>query len=256
MDIELVLDNRERQLSDLLPDAVIEQLDIGDILFRIGEEIVLVIERKSVADLGASICDGRAREQKARLLHTGIPRDRVMFLVEGNLNKPLDKKVGSLSVGTLFGSMINTQLRDGVRVWRTSSLSETAEFVKKLHQKLCADYNEFWKYNEGCEMSAGNYSASLKKSKKANMTPKVWLIAQLSLIPQVTEKVAVEIVKWYPSIFALFSAYEQFPDEDDRASDRASLLEDITYSTSSGKDRRLGPKLSKRIYSFMYGIED
>jgi crossover junction endonuclease MUS81 len=249
MDISLILDNREGQLSELLPDAEIEQLDIGDILFRNGDETVLVIERKSVADLGASICDGRAREQKARLLNTGIHRDRVMFLVEGNLNKTLDKKVGSLPVGTLFGSMINTQFRDGVRVWRTSSLSETAEFVKKLHQKLCADYKEFWKYNEGCEMSAGNYSASLKKSKKANMTPEVWLIAQLSLIPQTTEKVAVEIVKLYPSVYALVRTYESFSEED-----RESLLEDITYVTSSGKKRRIGPTLSSRIYRFIYGL--
>ena len=72
MDIELILDNREHKLIELLPNDTVAPLDIGDIQFRRGEETILIIERKSVTDLAASICDGRSREQKARLFNCGL----------------------------------------------------------------------------------------------------------------------------------------------------------------------------------------
>ncbi len=37
---------------------------------------------------------------------------------------------------------------------------------------------------------------------------------------------------------------------------KEKLLSDITYPLSSGKTRRVGDKISKRIYSFFYGINE
>ena len=83
--IELVIDNRETELIEKLKEKKIkfsvEQLDVGDILYRNGEEVILIIERKSVNDLKASICDGRGREQKARLLGS-TPKERIMYLLK------------------------------------------------------------------------------------------------------------------------------------------------------------------------------
>ena len=135
MNIELVIDNRERSLIEILQNTheiTIEQLDLGDIIFRKDGKIILIIERKTVADLKASICDKRHREQKARLLNCGIPLERIMFLIEGSLNKSLTSKVSGMPVSTLVGSIINTQLRDGIKVYKTSSLTETSEFLKKI----------------------------------------------------------------------------------------------------------------------------
>ena len=90
MSIELVIDNRERKLIAELTDNIeftTEDLSIGDILFREGGETVLIIERKTVQDLKASITDGRAREQKARLLGSGTQVERIMYLIEGNLEE-------------------------------------------------------------------------------------------------------------------------------------------------------------------------
>ena len=100
--VELVLDVREHHLIEKLQKSPIkftqEQLPIGDILFRKNGETqesktILVIERKTVNDLKASICDGRAREQKLRLIGSGIPVEKIVYLIEGNLDKHLDDKV-------------------------------------------------------------------------------------------------------------------------------------------------------------------
>jgi hypothetical protein len=81
------------------------------------------------------------------------------------------------------------------------------------------------------------------------MTPKIWFIAQLSLIPQVTEKVSAIIVEKYPSIRILIQEYEKTPEHL-----RIKLLSDLTFTLASGGSRRIGDKMSARIYHFLYGI--
>ena len=249
--IELVIDNRETELIEKLKEKKIkfcvEQLDVGDILYRKGEEVILIIERKSVNDLKASICDGRGREQKARLLGS-TPKERIMYLIEGSLDKPLESKISGVPVSTLVGSLINTQLRDNIKVYKTASMNESVEFVCKLHDKIEKDGDEYFNEKDQ-KISSGEYAATLKKSKKANMTPEIWFIAQLSLIPQVTEKVAVEIIKKYPTIRELMKVYETTPEHL-----RSKLLADIKFPLKNDKNRRIGDKISERVYQFFFGI--
>jgi len=221
---------------------VVEQMDIGDILFRKDGETVLIIERKTVDDLKASICDGRNREQKARLLGSGTPLNRIMYVIEGDLTKT---KISGIPTVTLLGSIINTQLRDDIKVYKTSSLSETAVYIIKLLEKLEKDGGEYFK--EGPQTV--QYAASLKKSKKANMTPEVWFMCQLSQIPQVTDKVAEVIISKYPTLMTLLQEYQTTPEHL-----KEKLLSDLQYLLSTGKMRRVGDKISGRIYRFMYGV--
>ena len=250
MSVELIVDNRENQLITELEGTCavkVETLDIGDIMFRDGDEVILIIERKTIADLKASICDGRAREQKARLLHSGVPTYRIMYLIEGDLDKPLSNKVNGMPVSTLLGSIINTQLRDGIKVYKTASIQESAVFLQKMLIKLEKDGDSFFKQEK--KISASEYSATLKKKKKDNMTPEVWFINQLTLIPQVTEKVAEQITAKYPSVTSLVLEYQRTPEHI-----QSKLLSDLTYQLSTGKDRRIGDKISARICEFFSSV--
>jgi crossover junction endonuclease MUS81 len=247
----LRIDMREAALIKVLQGRVkfsSEALDVGDIIFESEGEPVLVIERKTVDDLKASICDQRHREQKARLLGS-FPRDRVMFVIEGNMDRRLSDTVGGVLVSTLVSSMINTQLRDGVKVYKTASVYETAEFICALQAKFDKELGGL--FQEQKSMSVTEYTATLKTQKKANMTPEVWFLAQLSLIPQVTEKIGAEIAKVYPSIRVLIAAYEQANEDA-----RAGMLADITYPLKGGKIRRVGNKISTRICEFTLGVVD
>ena len=250
MSIELIVDTREQEVISKLSSMVdikVEQLEIGDIVFKQDGEILLVIERKTVNDLKASICDGRSREQKSRLLGT-MSRNRIMYLIEGSLNKKLDDKISGLPVDTLVGSLVNTQLRDGIHVYKTSTIDESVNFLYKLLEKLQKDGDKYFK-DEEKSITSSEYSSSLKRSKKANMTPTVWFISQLCLIPQVTGKVAEEIVNIYPTVKDLLLEYEKTPE-----SLRKKLLSDIKFFIKDGKQRRIGDKMSSRIYEFFYGI--
>lgn len=255
MSIQLVIDNREHHLIDALQKSALSsvkgdikftvaQLDIGDIMFTKDDEIVLIIERKTVDDLKASICDGRNREQKARLLGSGTPTNRIMYLIEGDLTKT---KVSGIPTTTLLGSIINTQLRDDIKVYKTANLTETAVYILKLMEKLEKDGADYFK--EG--LQAVKYTSTLKKSKKANMTPDVWFTCLLSQIPQVTDVVAEVIIAKYPNLGVLMQIYETTPEHL-----RGKLLADLVYNLSTGKTRRIGDKISVRIYKFTHGIVD
>jgi ERCC4-type nuclease len=250
MSVEIIIDTREQELIARMStnnNISVEQLDIGDILFRQNNENILIIERKTVNDLKASICDGRGREQKARLMGT-TPKHRIMYLIEGSLNKSLESKVSGLPVSTLIGSLINTQLRDGIKVYKTSSIEESVNFLYKLHDKLEKDGETYFKEEQS--ITASKYSSTLKKQKKANMTPHVWFITQLSLIPQVTDKIASVIVEKYPTIRDLMMEYESTPEHL-----REKLLADLKFTIKNDKERRVGDKISSRIYQYYYGYE-
>jgi ERCC4-type nuclease len=247
MSIQLLIDNREREIKDHFKDkenVSILNLDIGDICFKKGEETILIIERKTINDLSASIIDGRSREQKMRLLGSGISKERIMYLIEGDIMKTKTTIKGGTS--TLVGSLINMCFRDGIRLYKSSSINETIFYIEKLFEKLEKDGDTFWKYENNNEISVVEYSATLKTKKKENMTPEVWFHKQLTLIPQVSGTIAEVIIKYYPSVNSLVMAYSALKDK----KDCIKMLECLIYSTTTGKSRKVGPKVSERIYTF------
>lgn len=252
--IELIVDKRERYLIAEMEKSFsvkTEQLELGDIIFKKDDEVILTIERKTINDLKASICDGRHREQKARLIGSGKSANRIMYVIEGELDKSLDTKVSGIPISTLIGSLINTQLRDNIKVYKTNSLFETSEFIKKLWDKLNKDYENYFN-DDNEKISSSKYASTLKTSKKSNMTPEVWFIAQLSLIPQVTETIANEVVQKYGNMYLLMQEYDKTPEHL-----KPKLLSDITYPIAKGdKVRRIGDKISQRIYNFLYNINE
>lgn len=248
--MKLVIDDREHGLRTLLREQSIEHdvemLDLGDIVFRDDDgTIIFIIERKTVNDLKASICDGRHREQKARLMNCGIDKARIMYLIEGDISKGLNESISGVSVSILLGSIINTQLRDGIKVYRTSSMSETATFIHRMSQKMSNDL-----FEKSCDTGTDvGYAAALKVKKRDNITPNVWFIKQLSLVPGITEKIASVVVADYPCVKDLILAYENTEEEK-----RSLLLSDLKYPIAGGKTRRIGNKVSERIFKLFYGI--
>ena len=91
--MKLVVDYREKKLIGLINsiktmnikfkpiEVIVENLPLSDVIIKDNKDNEkLLIERKTINDLKASICDGRAREQKARLLGT-TPRNRILYLI-------------------------------------------------------------------------------------------------------------------------------------------------------------------------------
>ena len=117
MDYIIKFDNREKDLIKILEDkgynVTLENLDLGDIQFvdLTTKEIIIIIERKTYADLSASIKDGRYKEQKERMIHSIKKSIRKIVLIEGE-----NTSTFKLPINTLTGVIINTILRDNIHI--------------------------------------------------------------------------------------------------------------------------------------------
>lgn len=149
----LQIDVREHKLLDHIqahPDqhphilAVLQEplpaLPVGDIILKVDGEPVLVIERKTLADLLASVKDGRYRDQKARLLQS-YPRDRVLYVLEASAKQWSFKSrhgLGPVPVETkiVASSLINLLVRDRMAWIQLQDLEETAAFLEQVVQRV------------------------------------------------------------------------------------------------------------------------
>jgi len=236
--MKLIIDNREKSIIPLFNEIEFEteNLDLGD--FQITNpdgEIVLIIERKTQADLISSIKDGRHREQKLRLLNSNV--SNIAYLIEGNNDIKYFKSTDKSSE---VGSILNTMFRDKLFVIRTLNMKETVLYIKTLLKKFTK--NDFKFKNK-------DYSSVIKLKKKDNLTPENCYIAQLSQIPGVSNTIAKCIVNKYPTMSELCKNYSN---SDPNIS--IKLLEPITFIQNSGKSRKVGKVLSERIYKYLNNI--
>jgi ERCC4-type nuclease len=151
------VDFREKELIELLQIKMmnctnntnniklkIDNLKIGDIAFfnidknynEIGDELLL-IERKSLADLASSIKDGRYSEQSFRLDgYEAVPNHNIIYLIEGDLSKFKESQYNRVTKKTLLSSMFSILYYKGFSVVRTMNVSETCDLISSWADKL------------------------------------------------------------------------------------------------------------------------
>ncbi|XP_058678305.1 LOW QUALITY PROTEIN: crossover junction endonuclease MUS81 [Ammospiza caudacuta] len=122
--------------------VLLRRLHVGDFLWVAREKapptghaprelaLDVVVERKSAADLGNSIRDGRYREQKARLRRSGL-RLPVFLLEAPGPGEPL-----ALPLPSLRQAAASTQVVDGLFVVRTRDPPDTAAYLGVLGEQL------------------------------------------------------------------------------------------------------------------------
>ncbi len=274
--VKLEIDYREKKLIALLKDKELPYhvmtLDIGDIIFYLDNKPVFIIERKTVKDLAASIRDGRHRNQKLRITkqypnHQERQR-KVMYLIEGKLADAGERD--RVPKETLVGAITNTIIRDYIQVLRTLNLEETVLFLGKMYHKIAEHADKIEKSNEELYIACistsksedeAEYSSTIKKEKKANLTPEVCYLTQLSQIPGVSTAIAQTIANEYPSMKYLILTYQRVEEggkkkeketKRGKMSDEEGLLANLTYQIANDKVRRIGPSVSKRVYEYLY----
>ena len=150
--MEIIIDERENSLYEKCIELVSSStnsmnvsqikkqvLPLGDIVILRDSKPLFIIERKSFADLLASIKDGRYEEQSYRLMHSEeYPRNRVIYLLEGmfsTIRNPQEKK-------TILSAMSSLALFKGFHVVRTCAMMETAEYLLQMVDKLSREFKK------------------------------------------------------------------------------------------------------------------
>ena len=147
----ITIDTREHKLIELIKNTSsftipyeIKNLQLGDIIITPSKypDKSLIIERKCMTDMIASIKDGRYKEQKLRLQAEIVNNSNTLFcyLLEGmtnDLRLPNDKIL-------LYGSIISSMFRDKIPLIRTLSLSETLDMIIRLYERMNKNINDFF----------------------------------------------------------------------------------------------------------------
>jgi ERCC4-type nuclease len=130
-----------------------ENLLLGDILID-----KLLIERKTINDLAASIVDGRYREQSFRLLKALDEGFKVFYFIEGNM----DLYTGAISKNTLV-STIYSLTNKGFQVLLTKNSKDTAFFLLQFAEKMKKDAEKMKKDAEKMKKDAEKMKNTEKK---------------------------------------------------------------------------------------------
>ena len=238
--MELLVDDRENKIKDMVNynlNIKLEQLDMGDFIFKKNDEVVLLIERKSIPDLSSSIKTGRYREQKIRILNSSIPRERIIYLIEGRISDVGKKYKYCLPESTLMSTIINLIARDNIKVLFTKDLEDTFKWLEIIYNKI-----EDNKLTLNCDEQKIQYLDSIKSVKKENMNPENCFILQLSQIPGVSIKIATQISQHYKSFKSLLTAYDKL----ETTKEKELMLAEI-----KNNNRKLGKVVSKRIFEYL-----
>jgi ERCC4-type nuclease len=284
--MKVIVDERETELYEKLDaklcsqtragcvDIFREVLPIGDVLVQTNEgKNVLIIERKTFADLLSSIKDGRYEEQSYRLLNaSGLPPHSVFYLLEGMFSQrsPIETKI-------IYSAMTSLQFFKGFSVHRASTTNEAAEWILYMADKIDREFAKghvpyyltnayFGKPTEtepetkpqnilypfsndntntsGTELTSSNYCTVVKKVKKDNVTPENIGEIVLCQIPGISSVTAMAIMKQFRTFPCFISELQKNP----------QCIDNLTIETN-GKIRKINKSSLDNIRKYFLSID-
>tara|TARA_B100001093_G_scaffold506125_1_gene564538 strand:- start:2102 stop:2914 length:813 start_codon:yes stop_codon:yes gene_type:complete len=241
--MKLYIDSREpKQIINLIAnynnnakeqfEIIIKSLDLGDYLIENEDKSLILFERKSLADLEASIKDGRYSEQSYRLNECAIVNHNIIYLIEGSIINYKNKYF----VNSLYSSLLTLNYFKGFSVLNSINSVETAEIIYRFTNKLLREKNKNGYYfnaikqsedtqiqennierthennenNENNEKNEKNdYVYALKTSKKSNVTKDNINIIMLMQVPNVNVVSATAIMEKYKTLRELIETLEK-----------------------------------------------
>ncbi len=134
----IIIDSREQKLITNFQEEEITttSLFVGDVAITDGDDnVILIFERKTLADLKSSIFDGRYKEQKNRLTNN-FSNKQILYLIEGF------QKFQNLD-DILMSTLIHSIFRDNIQILFTKDPSDTATAIKAIHKRVCKNPSYF-----------------------------------------------------------------------------------------------------------------
>lgn len=266
------VDYREKKLINLLNakfeelklnqiEIIIVDLPLGDIIICDDNKCEkIIIERKSLNDLAASIRDGRYSEQSFRLENNEIHNHNIVYLIEGDIHR-YSNKYSKISKKTLQVTMFCINYFKGFSIMKTRDILETAEYILIITDKLRREQvrKNYYKNsiigedgkifnNEKLNLNSNilqtspkkRYSEVISKVKKKNIRPDNIGEIILSQIPGISSKTSAAIMQNFKSLYELLTKIQ----------DDGNCLNEITIISKNGK-RKLSKSVISNIKSYL-----
>jgi ERCC4-type nuclease len=231
----------------------VEMLSLGDIIISDDDDNeLIIIERKSISDLLASIKDGRYEEQSYRLSGSPIHNHNIIYLIEGLIHaKKVDKNV-------VYSAIFSLNHYKGFSVMRTVSIEESAIFIVNSAKKMmantrlkkCPHYSSESQSQLLSETITSvdivdktkSYSSVVKKVKKDNITAENIGEIMLCQIPGISSITAEAIITHFDgSLQTLLMRIKECPD----------CLKEVTYVNTKNQSKHLNKTIIENIVKFL-----
>lgn len=129
------MDDRERSVIIHLTDHKVERLTVGDYAFVYRGKVLLIVERKTLADLASSLRDGRMQNND-KLLEARANGAQIMYIIEGPAYPKLSHRFGRIPFAALQGKIDSLMFKHDLKVIWTKNVEHTAERLMGLKRKL------------------------------------------------------------------------------------------------------------------------
>ena len=226
---KLVIDVSETKFLAVIPESFPpfekKRLICGDFAFYHKDNLVAVVERKTLNDLDSSVVDGRFAEQRTSLLdlRSQNPGILILYMIEGTIKDT--RFFAPESRKRVQGALENMAIEHSICCLHTVDVADTVDRLMSLYRKL-----ELRFQREGCDVTI----KTIPLSRKAKIGNNI-LACQLNVISGVGMSTAVSIAERYGNMSKLIEAW--------KTSDRPEeLLTTIPFK------RKIGKALSLRIY--------
>lgn len=221
-----------------------KNLDIGDYVFydEVNEQPLLIIERKSLADLESSIKDGRYKEQSFRLNEASTHNHNIIYLLEGAI---INYKEVSFR-NTLYSTLFSLNYYKGFSVINTLNQSETATMLIAFASKISRENKPgFYSIKttatsvtiatENSEASEESYISTLKTSKKSHINRENIFQLMLMQIPGISSVSALALANEFKNMETLLKSLkdENFNVENIKLASGRKLNKNILGSLKS-----------------------
>ena len=242
--MQIQIDVREKDLISLSSDntsynIIHKSLPIGDVILTKNDKELIIIERKTVKDLAASIKDGRYKEQSARLDSTELPNHHIIYIIEGSLDTLPSKY--KINKATILSSIVSLSYFKGFSLFRTNSVLETYELIMQFYNKLGKTSSlGYYSKEETFSKTPIDYTSLVKREKKANITPDNIDVLFLCQIPGVSNVAANAILKHFGTVYLLTDCLKK----------NQNCLENLTYMCNE-KERKISKKVIETITLFL-----
>ena len=221
------IDSRE---SDLIKMFEFLKHPINTSSLHLGDALIdnIIIERKTLTDLAASIKDGRYKEQSFRLEKALEENYKVFYMIEGNL----DLYAGSIPKETLVSAMYSLTTK-GFQLLLTKNTKETAFFMIQFFEKnKKGDKKEDEKVYEDTIVS---------KQKNTNITRDNISIFMLCQIPSISNVTASILMDKYKHISVLIEEMKN-----------PNILEDFEYlHPKTNKPKKLNKNVIQKLNEYL-----
>jgi ERCC4-type nuclease len=204
--------NNLNELSNVKIAIIQKNLTIGDYVFydEINNKELLIIERKSLADLESSIKDGRYKEQSFRLNETPLHNHNIIYLLEGAIinYKNVDFKA------TLYSTLFSLNYYKGFSVINVLNQTETGDLLMSIGSKLLRENKPgFYCTLFDSAIKEENYLDNIKTTKKAHINGDNIFQLMLMQIPGISNVSALALSNEFKNMANLLDALKKENDE-------------------------------------------